>query len=188
MAQLYTMLPILAGIQYLDMKDPDTILYLQIGFGCSATFSLIMMFVISQKIASMKFDPSVKVSVEAAGQEPQMMTIQEHDYAEVGRMRSQVLIASGVVSFLNYQFDYVQPLFIQCVTQLITLCMSPLFRVHMLGQEAEGALARPWKEKNPLMDMMNPTTTDDTTATAPPPPAVSAAAAPKKKARSKKID
>eukprot|EP01134_Creolimax_fragrantissima_P006874 CFRG6874T1 len=185
MSQLATLVPILAGIQLLDMQDPQTGIYLQIAFGVSACIVLIVLTVIGHKINNMTYDPNVKVDVERVGEGVVRMNFQEHDYEEMKRVRTQIIMATVVVSFLNFQWNYVQPLFIQSVTGIINLGMSPLFRVHILGQEATGGLARPWKEQNVLLDLMKP---QDTTATAPPPPETESSGAKKSKKASKKAD
>ena len=45
---------------------------------------------------------------------------------------------------------YLQPLAMQIVMLPLNLFESQLFKVHVMGQAPQGALARPWKEDNPF--------------------------------------
>ena len=50
----------------------------------------------------------------------------------------------------SYACRYLQPLAMQIVMLPLNLFESQLFKVHVLGQAPQGALARPWKEDNPF--------------------------------------
>ena len=45
---------------------------------------------------------------------------------------------------------YLQPLAMQIIMLPLNLYESQLFKVHVMGQAPQGALARPWKEDNPF--------------------------------------
>lgn len=47
--------------------------------------------------------------------------------------------------FLHLYMQYTQPLFVQAVMAFKTLYDSKVFKIHVLGQPAEGDLKRPFK-------------------------------------------
>ena len=50
-----------------------------------------------------------------------------------------------MMGFLHLYMQYTQPLFVQAVMAFKTLYDSKVFKIHVLGQPAEGDLKRPFK-------------------------------------------
>lgn len=74
------------------------------------------------------------------------MTISEYDSAELRKLIQQTVFSVLLLSFLHYKYEYIQPLILQSILPLKNLYSTPLFKIFILGRnaETEKELKRPW--------------------------------------------
>ena len=74
-------------------------------------------------------------------------TVEGYDRKQLMQQLYQFGIAIGMISFLHFKWGYIRPLTLQAILGLKTLYGIPLVQVHILGKQAVGSLARPWRPK-----------------------------------------
>eukprot|EP01027_Heterolobosea_sp_BB2_P020363 GEZU01029055.1.p2 GENE.GEZU01029055.1~~GEZU01029055.1.p2 ORF type:complete len:181 (-),score=62.09 GEZU01029055.1:34-576(-) len=82
------------------------------------------------------------------------MTIAEYDKDNALSLLKKTLVGVGISCFISYKWGVVTPLVIQSVMNPIALYDAPLFKILVLGREAVGPLARPFKEETPFGNLM----------------------------------
>lgn len=75
-------------------------------------------------------------------------TVEGYDKKQVMSQLYQYAIGIGMISLMHFKWGYIRPLTLQAVLGLKALFELPLVKVHILGQQSVGALARPWKPKS----------------------------------------
>ncbi len=74
-------------------------------------------------------------------------TVEGYDKKQVLSQLFQYAVGIGMISLMHFKWGYIRPLTLQAVLGLKALFEVPLVKVHVLGQQPVGALARPWKPK-----------------------------------------
>lgn len=94
------------------------------------------------------------------------ITVAEYDGLEIGKQMQQTIVGTIIMLLLHYFFGLVQPLFLQLILPWKGLITNPLVLIHLLGMPARGALKRPFKQPNPLAELMGTQVAEpDSTAT-----------------------
>ena len=74
----------------------------------------------------------------------------EYDKKQVLAVAGQTALQVAIMAGIHYKWGYLRPLFLQAILGYKTLYSMPLVQVHVLGVEAAGTLARPWRPANPF--------------------------------------
>ena len=83
-------------------------------------------------------------------QEPKVVktTIQDYDKKNLMTQAQQLLIGLVMIGFIHFKWGYIRPLTLQIILGPKTLWSTPLFQIYVLGKDAVGELARPFKPKS----------------------------------------
>lgn len=148
-AQLKMFMPmmIMWGYNKFGLEWPVDIL--RIAYGTVQAIALVSyLFVYSRIEASASTTEKLTVkSKQATGPEKtEELTVKEYDHREAKGALGRLVMGAVVVVGLHSWKGFLQPLVIQAVMGLVLLLEDPLVRIYVLGQAAEGALARPFKK------------------------------------------
>lgn len=160
---LATVVLVIGSVQLLrlvDLTNPKNILVLRGGYIASQMFMLAfwtwMRSVVKRSkkgIETLEYEePSKPFSQE----EPRKVKISvaEYDSLEVGKQMQQVIIGTLIMLALHLWLGMVQPLFLQIILPWKSIMTHPLVLIHLLRMTATGGLKRPFKQPNPLAELM----------------------------------
>lgn len=160
--QLIITLPLLWLVGNVDFANPLNILLARVFF-CVAQAGVVAvcfycLYKITAKADRTTLEVTAKPDSPMAGMmggddippAPTVMTVEEYDLMKVKENIKKTLMSLGLTFFIHLQFGFMPPLIIQAVMGPFQLYQTQFFRVHVLGQEAVGDLARPWVEAAPF--------------------------------------
>lgn len=75
-------------------------------------------------------------------------TVMKYDMLKIKEVYKQTVIPVAIIMFLHFKFGYVRPLLLQSILPFRNVYSNPLVQIHLLGKQAVGDLARPFKVKN----------------------------------------
>ncbi|KCV67879.1 hypothetical protein H696_05608 [Fonticula alba] len=81
--------------------------------------------------------------------QPTVTNAQDYDLGQVWDLVKKSLLNAVIMGGIFYKFGSTQPLFMQSLMIPVNLFNNPLIKVHLLGEKAENALARPWAASSP---------------------------------------
>jgi len=139
------MAPILLLTSQLDMENPSVSRLFLIGFSSVQVASFLVIFYILYRIKKENNTTTEIATIPSMGKPSEVMTQEEYDFAEVKSLFFKTLFATLVSLFLFYKFSIVRHFGIQMVMNLVQLYGEPLFKIFVLGREADGDLKRPFK-------------------------------------------
>lgn len=130
---------------------------LRVGFALAVVISILAQFGV-MAIASKKND-ATEVTVKAKNLQGKMetntYTTAAYDKMEALKDVRQGLITVCMVSFIHYKWGNPMPLLFQCIMLPMGLMDKPLVKIHLLGAQPVGKLARPFAAPpNPLEQML----------------------------------
>ncbi|VDB92052.1 unnamed protein product [Peniophora sp. CBMAI 1063] len=134
----------------IPFDNPDVLMYVRAGYVLSQAITLGLYYYMSQKIKS-KNDQTVLKYVEPENpMNPNSgglitTTVRDYDLGETSKAIRGAYTSLAMMGFLHLYMQYTQPLFVQAVMAFKTLYDSKVFKIHVLGQPAEGDLKRPFK-------------------------------------------
>ena len=184
---------VMMGWKYLDVDvGPGTpgLIYLRFFYGAGMVLTACCFGALYLKISAMPMDPKTKVKVTI--EEPmkpkriEEITLPEHDMREWKKMLTQSAASMVLIPLMHYKWEYTIPLVIQGVSGPLMLLSHSLSQVHLFGQPAEGALARPWKPPPTPFDGLKKAFEEPEAAAAPAEQAAGDAGGDAKKGSSKK--
>ncbi|KAF7317891.1 Inorganic phosphate transporter [Mycena kentingensis (nom. inval.)] len=148
--RLPTMLTTWTVARKIPFEDPQILYYVRIGYVAVQVLVMSIYFYISMTIKA-KNDKTVLKYVDAANpmtQEPGQLvntTVRDYDLGEVSKLLRAVYTGVAMMAFLHGYMKFTQPLFVQAIMGLKGVFEATPFKIHVLGQKAEGDLKRPWK-------------------------------------------
>jgi len=80
--------------------------------------------------------PQMGSALPSSG-ETEEMTIQDYDKSQIKKAFSGIAIGVTIIMVLNYKWNLVQPLFIQCFMGPMQLYKNQLVKIFLLGQRGE---------------------------------------------------
>ncbi|KAH9168681.1 inorganic phosphate transporter [Lactarius sanguifluus] len=147
-------LAISLGVMQLARKvpfeDPKVLDYVRIAYVASQAISLVVYYYTSSKIKA-KNDQTMLKYVEAGSpmsQEPGKLvttTVRDYDLSETSKLIKGVYTSVAMMAFLHLYLKYTQPLFVQGIMAFKSLYEAKTVKIHVLGQNADGDLKRPFK-------------------------------------------
>uniref|UniRef100_A0A1D1XCQ9 Inorganic phosphate transport protein PHO88 n=1 Tax=Anthurium amnicola TaxID=1678845 RepID=A0A1D1XCQ9_9ARAE len=146
---------IIQVLRKLDLEDPITITYIRLAYFASQLIVLAIYYVIGLKIEKSNDQTTLKY-VEPAkpftDEQPKSVRTNYRDYdrEKLKEALRSALTGAGVLMAFHLYFSFTQPLAIQSIMSVKTVFQSPIAKIHILGQKAEGDLRRPWKNPNPF--------------------------------------
>jgi len=120
---------------------------------------LVQLYILSRIEATASPTETIKVkSKSASGQEvTEDQTVKKYDAKQCAEALQRLILGAAFVVVLHMWKGFLQPLVIQSAMTLILLADEPLFRLYILGENADGKLARPFKkDAGPLAALLNP--------------------------------
>ncbi|KAK9764622.1 phosphate transporter (Pho88) [Basidiobolus ranarum] len=155
-SQISGMVLVLALVQVsrkLNLEEPENITYVRMAYATSNAIILALSFYVMTRIqAKNDTTPLTYTEPKPMTQETTEVTttVCDYDLSELKKQVKQTLISVGILCFIHYKWEYVQPLFLQSILPLKSFFESKLFKVHILNKPAEGDLKRPWKAESPF--------------------------------------
>merc|ERR1712178_587788 len=73
------------------------------------------------------------------------MSVSQYDQKEIVKKVQNSVLALCITSGIHYKWGNAMPLALQSIMIPMNLMDEPLFRIHILGQDAVGKLQRPFK-------------------------------------------
>ena len=152
MGRQLVMLPALWLSHKIDFEDKTNIQLLQATFFVVLAFSVGALQLTLSKIETAKDTARVKKPSDSSHYtkaEDGSVSVQEYDTAKVKETRQQLMMSGAIVSFLHFQFGYVQPLLMTSLMNFFNVYDCKAVPIHFLGQKIE----RPWTpaaSANPL--------------------------------------
>ncbi|CAG8570620.1 7799_t:CDS:2 [Paraglomus occultum] len=142
-------------LRKLDLEDPVIITYIRLAYFVSQIIILALYYVISLKIeksndlTSLKYvEPAKPFTNEQP--KPVKTNYRDYDREKLQEALKTALTGAGIMMAFHLYFNLTQPLALQSIMSVKTAIQSPLAKIHILGQKAEGDLRRPWKNPNPF--------------------------------------
>ena len=146
----------------------DLTVYLQelrISFCCMALLKFLVLGYLWLASGKSKEKGAVEVAEKAMDgtETKKTQTIQEYDQAQVVKAVGQAGFALCLTCGIHYKWGNPTPLLFQCLMTPMGLYDDPIFKIHVLGQAAEGKLTRPFKAApSPLAELMGGGKTEET--------------------------
>mmetsp|Transcript_18529 Transcript_18529/g.55088 ORF Transcript_18529/g.55088 Transcript_18529/m.55088 type:complete len:193 (+) Transcript_18529:172-750(+) len=169
--KMFVVPALMLGTKYFKLDFSAYVFELRIGFGCAVLLSVLAYFACSRIAASKKEAGEVVVKEKnlKGETETKTYTVAAYDSAEALKKIRAAVVQVAMISAIHYKWGSPMPLLFQCVMQPMNLLDEPLVKIHLLGHEAKGKLARPWKPPpNPLEQLLKPDGDDDEKAVAKP--------------------
>jgi len=144
----------------IPFDNPQVLDYVRIGYVVSQVAVLGVLYFTSVKIRR-RNDTTVLKYVEpksAFDQSPGSLTTTTHrdyDLSKVSEGVRQVFLGVCIMGVMHLYFKYTQPLFLQGVMAVKGLYDNKVVKIHILGQDAQGDLKRPFKAGG-LMGAVDP--------------------------------
>jgi Phosphate transport (Pho88) len=141
-----------------DFEDPDTEWFCKVGFATAQVVQACVLFFVYQKI--MKKADTTEITVPATASlgspppqpgETHTCSVAEYDVQQIKKQLTQIVFSSAIIGFLNYNWNYVQPLFIQMFMSPMQLMKHPLVKLHIFGDDT---VNRPFEEPSPFAAFM----------------------------------
>jgi len=134
----------------IPFENPDVLLYVRVGYVASQVISLGTFYYLSYKIKSKNDQTVLKYVEPESPMNPSSgglvtTTVRDYDLGEISKAIRGVFTSLAMMVFLHIYMQYTQPLFVQAVMAFKTVYDSKVFKIHVLGQPAEGDLKRPFK-------------------------------------------
>ncbi|KAJ8905731.1 hypothetical protein NDN08_002236 [Rhodosorus marinus] len=153
---LVIFLSLLYGMRQVDQNDPMTVNYCRIVFGLYLVLGIAFQGYVTKIVNEKKDTREIEVppqpALGATPGPPEKKTVMEYDLGQLSTQRTQMLMNSLMVAFFHFKMGQVSPLVMTSVMGIMRFLDDPMFKIHVLGNEAVGALERPFKaESNPLM-------------------------------------
>ena len=141
---------VLFGWRYLDVdlsEGGDELFYLRCAYTCSMAVSLACYAVLFLRIKAMPEGSTISVTTKEPMKDAvtEEITTAEHDWRELKKLLTQAGIGMVMIPFLHLKWAYTIPLVVQSVNVPVAVLTHKLAQVHLFGNEAVGAMARPWK-------------------------------------------
>jgi len=162
---LVIFLGLLYGMRQVDQNDPVAINFCRIVFGLYLLLGLAFQAYVTKVVTDKKDTREIEVPPQPAlgspAGPPEKKTVMEYDLGQLSTQRTQMLMNSLMVAFFHFKMGQVSPLVMTSVMGIMRFLDDPMFKIHVLKNEAVGALERPFKaDANPLMGwlmgQMNP--------------------------------
>ncbi|KAI9002658.1 inorganic phosphate transporter [Gaertneriomyces semiglobifer] len=147
---------------YFDLDNAANVNYLRAGY---ATMQLVALtaFYLAYTHIQAKNDQTTLTYQEKKNpmdQAPETVRTTVRDY-DMGKLKEAVrgqFIAMAIMAFIHFKWFYLRPLLLQSILGLRTIYQAPLVQIHVLGKQAAGDLARPWKAPGPFGQAAKPIT------------------------------
>lgn len=145
-------------IRSLDTEDPFVQRNIYLAFGIVQTLVLVAGVFLYFRVRAGQDRTIVDVppqkvpfqSAEQAGPNRKMPAC-DYDLEQFNELYlKRILMTLVIVSFISYKWGHVIPLLFQCLHNPMQIIQSPLFKIHVLGKEAKGDLARPFVQADPM--------------------------------------
>jgi len=143
----------------LNFEDPETLLYVRIGYATTQVLTLAAYFYVASKIRAKKDMTTLKY-VEPpsplSGESDKVITttVRDYDLGETSKLIRAVYMAVAMMGFMHIYMKFTQPLFIQGLMGLKSLYEAKPIQIHLFGKPAEGDLKRPFKASGGLFPGM----------------------------------
>lgn len=126
-------------------------------FGCSIALNFYIKSLVQQK-----HDQTViEVPPQPAGffgrtssTQPTRVTVEEYDLGELAKARSSLLMNAIFLAFMHLKMKALTPVVLQSAMGILRILDDAMFRIHILNEPAQGALARPFKPEPNLLSLL----------------------------------
>jgi hypothetical protein len=145
------------GIKYFGIDLQVYVDELRIAFGVVVVLKfLVILYIYLQSQKAADAAPVAVVEKGLDGKETKKtMSVKEYDSSQAVKSAGQALMALCITSGIHYKWGNPTPLFFQCLMGPIGMLDDSLFRIHVLGEKAEGKLERPFKPPaSPFAELM----------------------------------
>jgi len=155
------MFPLIYLMNQMDFTNEQNVLMVRVGYAVVTVVGLLVWWYIWTQVKNTKNLQKIKVPKPAVGfgtpsTEFDEMTISEYDADQVMKALKQLGTGVLIIIAIHYQWNIVQPLFMQLFLGPTQLYKSPLFKMYVLGQKGE-VEKRPFVEESPFAALMPPT-------------------------------
>lgn len=124
--------------RFIDQKDPKTINILRVFYLTSQIATLLVYYTI-QKIVEKKEDKRMvdvkkaKFFMSPEEQEVERISVKDYDLREIRTQMKSIVTGVVLLFFLHFKFGFVQPLFVQAISPIRAVLISPLTMIHLYG-------------------------------------------------------
>ncbi|EME28654.1 Uncharacterized protein Gasu2_48890 [Galdieria sulphuraria] len=81
------------------------------------------------------------------------VTVEQYDLGELSKARSSLLMNAIFLAFMHLKMKALTPVVLQSAMGILRIMDDAMFRIHVLNEPAQGALARPFKPEPSLLSM-----------------------------------
>ncbi|GJQ13141.1 hypothetical protein GpartN1_g4932.t1 [Galdieria partita] len=81
------------------------------------------------------------------------VTVEQYDLGELSKARSSLLMNAIFLAFMHLKMKALTPVVLQSAMGILRIMDDAMFRIHVLNEPAQGALARPFKPEPNLLSM-----------------------------------
>eukprot|EP00667_Euglena_gracilis_P022069 EG_transcript_24417 len=151
---------ILALLRGVDFEEDANRLYLRLTYAAVHVAIAAVLGLLYFRIKAKGEKTTIQVpqrpgTGDGATAEMTTTTVEDYDLSQLRMLLVRVALACGIGLAVHYKWGFAPPLFMQCWLNPFQVVDHQLSKVYLFGQLAKGALARPWKEPNPLGSFMN---------------------------------
>jgi len=150
---------IMLGMRYFKVDLSIYLQELRIAFAVVIVLKFLVilwMYIVSQRGPDEKTKSIIVKEKGVDGVEKTTkMTVKEYDASQAWKTAGSSLFALCITCGIHYKWGNPTPLLFQCIMGPIGMFDDKLFKIHILGQKAEGKLARPFvMPPSPLQELM----------------------------------
>mmetsp|Transcript_2220 Transcript_2220/g.5220 ORF Transcript_2220/g.5220 Transcript_2220/m.5220 type:complete len:199 (+) Transcript_2220:266-862(+) len=134
-----------------DWKDPFYLWGVRGMFTLAVIFSIVSKVLVYTKVNATHDERRVRIKAQTKFggiEEPaRELSVTEHDMEQLSTQFKTLVISCVITVFLHLWNDWVLPMIMQTVHQVLTSYDHPLFQIHLLGYSDSGdsnPLKRPW--------------------------------------------
>ncbi|CAD6576016.1 MAG: hypothetical protein CYPHOPRED_005853 [Cyphobasidiales sp. Tagirdzhanova-0007] len=153
------------GVMQLSRKvptdRPDVLFIIRCTYILSVLLQAGLFFLASQKVKKRNDTTVLKYQEPPKGfgggaqpGDPTVTTNRDYDLSQISKNFPQLAIGIVIMAVMHLRFKYTQPLLLQSIMPLKGLYDNPIIKIWILGQRAEGDLARPFKQPAGLMSAL----------------------------------
>jgi len=135
--------------QFLDTENERHVQICQLGYAAAFVLQVLVTLYIKAKVAKLEGTEAMVTVIKKdnlfdSEEKKIRQNIYDYDTEQVNQKIQQLLISGAMIAFLYLKMELVLPLAIQTFLGPYSTYEAPMFKVHVLGQAAQGKLKRPW--------------------------------------------
>lgn len=148
---IVVMLVMMQASRRIDMENENNINMIRAAYLVSVTTAFLVYQIIKRKIIAKNDQTQITIVTPKSPMKPQetekteTLSVMDYDLREVEGAIKSIYSGAAMMGFMHLYMKYTNPLFMQCINPIKSAFEHNETKIHLFGQEAVGALKRPFK-------------------------------------------